>query len=586
MFGKQIFRGDFWLKGKGRYIIASSLIVLVLLGVTQVFIPTGDGQENVGDRAYWLRLANNAWNFFQPGIGVESATGLHSAGLGYHYFTDWDLGVYIQATIDVSKLGILVKTGTYGADWRFDKVLTFLETRELAWNGAPYAWYDPNNGQRYGDGLQNACDAGKLLMALQNLRVYRSDLASRINNIVYTRTNYAPHQQEVDGLTGRVNIYDYYVASGFAGFWPDRFNSVANAAIASISSASTVTSNGVKLPVSILNGEGVLHSVFELAPNAKLTQLAQTFYSAHEARYIATDKFVAFSEGNTGLDNPSYIYEWVVYSDGRTWIIKNPSESDVSFTPIVYFKTAVGLLALNSTDFTRNMVSFVSSRLPSPTYGYQDGVDDNGRIVTTTTDKTNGLIIEAARYAINNLPVPTPVPTSPPIIIYPSPVATPTPTVNPTPTPAPTATPSPVVTPSPSPFPSPTVSPSPTATFFPSPTVSPSPVVSPSISPSPSPSPSLSASPSSSSSPSPNPIVSPSPSATISYPVSPSPAVSSSPSPFTSIVPSSSVSPSVSSDSGTSSSGNWLLGPAVIISLGVVSVVLVSLLLVVRFRKK
>lgn len=237
MFGKQIFRGDFWLKGKGRYIIASSMIVLVLLGVTQFFVPMGNGQEEaVGDRAYWIRLATNAWRYFQPYIGVNAGTGLHGAGLYWPYFTDWDLGLYIQAIIDAEKLGILSKTGTWGADARFDKLLTFLENRELTSSGLPYVWYDSATGKRNGDGQGNPCDSGKLLVALQNLRVYRPELANRINNVVYNRTNYELWKQEVEGLVSSTNIYDYYVARGFAGFWPTPFTSVADSIINNIAS--------------------------------------------------------------------------------------------------------------------------------------------------------------------------------------------------------------------------------------------------------------------------------------------------------------------------------------------------------------
>ena len=181
-----------------------------------------EGQQGslVVDRAYWLGLANNAWKYFQPGVGVDSTTGLHSAGLGFPYFTDWDLGVYIQSIIDVNRLGILSTGGTWGADARFNKILAFLQTRQLTSNGLPYAWYQSVNGNPNGTEVQNAADTGELLVALDNLRVFRPDLAVTINNIVYNRTNYAPLQQAVDALTNSKNLYDYYVASGFAAFWP------------------------------------------------------------------------------------------------------------------------------------------------------------------------------------------------------------------------------------------------------------------------------------------------------------------------------------------------------------------------------
>ncbi len=403
------------MKVKAKHIVAVFLIFVFLLGIAQQFapVPVTKGQQGslVVDQSYWLRLANNAWNYYQPGVSVDPTTGLHSAGLGYPYFTDWDLGVYIQAIIDANQLGILSTSGTWGADARFNKILTFLQTRQLTSNGLPYAWYQSANGNPYGNDVQNAADTGELLVALNNLRVFRPDLAGTINTIVYTRTNYAPLEQAVDALANSKNLYDYYVASGFAGFWPSRFSTLASSILNNIVSAPTVSTYGVTLPISKLMCEPLLLSVFNLAPNALLDGLAGQVYLAHEARYSATGKFVAFSEGNTGLDDPSYVYEWVVKEDGSTWTIDN-GQDNVGIVPIIYFKAAVGLLAMYDTSFTESMVSYVESVLPNPSSGYSDGVDENGRVDTAVIDKTNGMIIEAALYAIDNPPSPTPTPSS------------------------------------------------------------------------------------------------------------------------------------------------------------------------------
>ena len=72
-------------------------------------------------------MAANAWKYFQPGVGVDSTTGLPYAGPPI--LTDWDLGVYVQAVIDAQKLGLIATNGTWGFNARMDKVLTFLETR-------------------------------------------------------------------------------------------------------------------------------------------------------------------------------------------------------------------------------------------------------------------------------------------------------------------------------------------------------------------------------------------------------------------------------------------------------------------------
>jgi hypothetical protein len=400
------------VKVKARRVVAVFLIFVFLFGIAQMFVPPTNVQASlVVDQSYWLRLANNAWNYFQPGVSVDSTTGLHSAALDYPYFTDWDLGVYIQSIIDVNQLGILNANGSWGADARFNKILTFLQTRQLTSNGLPYVWYQSANGNPHVTDEQNAADAGELLVALNNLRVFRPALADAINNVVYNRTNYAPLEQAVDSLTNSTNLYDYYVASGFAGFWPSRFSSLASSILNNIVSAPTVSTYGVSLPTSKLTCEPLLLSAFNLAPNAKLDGLAEQVNLASAARYSATGKFVAFSEGNTGLNNPPYVYEWVVKQDGSTWSIDDGAVN-VGIVPIIYFKAAVGLLAMHDTVFTENMVSYVESKLPTPSNGYSDGVDENGRIDTSDIDKTNGMIIEAALYAINNLPSPTPTPTS------------------------------------------------------------------------------------------------------------------------------------------------------------------------------
>ena len=49
----------------------------------------------------------------------------------FYGFTDWDLGVYIQAVIDAQKLGLIGNDGAWDFSARIDKVLTFLENRPL-----------------------------------------------------------------------------------------------------------------------------------------------------------------------------------------------------------------------------------------------------------------------------------------------------------------------------------------------------------------------------------------------------------------------------------------------------------------------
>src|SRR3990170_4287198 len=158
------FVGGFWLKAKAGYVAACCLSVLVLLGVFQLFflVPTGDGQQQSGvDRAYWLELAQDAWEYYQPGKGVNAQTGLHSAGLGWPYFTEWDLGTYVQAIVDARELGMLQQDGQWGFDYRVEKVLSFLKMRKLTSDGVPYLSYDSRTGEPDGVTPSFCIDEGK-----------------------------------------------------------------------------------------------------------------------------------------------------------------------------------------------------------------------------------------------------------------------------------------------------------------------------------------------------------------------------------------------------------------------------------------
>jgi hypothetical protein len=180
--------------------------------------------------------------------------------------------------------------------------------------------------------------------------------------------------------------------------------------------------------------------------------LTSLVYSAHEARYNATGKFVAFTEGATGLADPTYVYEFVV-DGGSTWIVKDTTFAATKISPIIYFKSAVGLLAMFDSAFTEKMASYVESKLPTPTRGYSEGIDENGRVETWAVGNAHSMIIQAAQYAINGNPTTSPTPS-------PSPTKTPTPipTSSHNPTPSPSSLPTPTQTTSPTANPTPTSS--------------------------------------------------------------------------------------------------------------------------------
>ncbi len=530
--------------------IAVILCILVVFSISQVFLPVSYGVDTTNNRTYWLNLATKAWQFFDVGQAVNSQTGLHGAGLGWPYFTEWDLGTYIQAMIDARQLGILQDSGQWGFDYRIGKIIDFLKNRQLTSNNVPYLTYDSRTGEPYQDTPSFCIDEGKLYLALYNLKNVRPGLAEDINYIVKVRNNnniLVPNPQSWLNVT---DFYCYYIASAFKAFQFEGWNNVPSSIIGTIVSQPKVTSNGVELPIAHICTEPLLETKFEVKPqDSRFDWLISQVSQAHEARYKATGHYTAFSEGNTGLtgsNDPSYVYEYVVDTDGSTWKVAP------QITPIAYLKVAVGLDAIYNTAYTESMVEYLIGKLPSFSGGFPDGVAENGRVVDTHIDRTNGLIISAARYVIENIPAPTPIPTTPP-------PSTPTPTPPPTPTPTASPTIAPSLSPSFSESPTPPVSSSPSFSTSPPPTSIPS--SSPSVSESPTPS--VSSSPSSSYSASPTPSISSSPS--LSFP--PSPTISSSP------------------NSPTNNNSDWYTQPITIVAIVLIACLLSAFLLVMRFKK-
>jgi len=362
------------------------------------------------DSSVWLKVAANAWAYFQPGVGVDANTGLpYASGTNFKAFTAWDLGAYIQAIINAQKLGLVSLEGAWGSSSRLEKVMNFLENRPLnATNGYPFWYYDATNGLDYhalsdnSTGTVDGADMGRLFVALNNLSNYNSSLTSRIDYLVYNQSDYAallPSLEE-DAATSN-SVYAYYIDSGFACFWPQQVGNAPKEVITNIANTQNVTTYGVSLPDAQLTCEPVLCSIFELNNNAQLNSLMKQLYLAHEAYYDATGKYVAFSEGNSLTSQ--FLYEWVVASNGSTWKVTGTVPNVyLNMNPIIYTKVAFSFLALYNSTFSQNLVVYLEKMLPNPAHGYSDGADNSGLCVPGAGCNTNGLILDAALFAIQN----------------------------------------------------------------------------------------------------------------------------------------------------------------------------------------
>jgi hypothetical protein len=342
-----------------------------------------------------MSYAETAWKYFQPGVGVNPSTGLNYATSTYHYFTDWDLGCYISAIIDAERIGLLKKDGDWGSNYRINKVISFLKTRQLTDSGLPYWFYSADDGSPVtSKGQGNPSDSGRLLVALHLLKQHRPELASDIDYII-ARTNYAKFAEgcSTDGF------YAYYLAHGYSLFGFNTSNvQKALGFIDRIPSMKHVQVYSQSLPVAEVIMEPILHAVFELKVTREFLDWAYKAYKVQEDRYAATGKPTAFTEGAYDK-SPNYIYEWIVHPNGRVWYVTTPTWERMDVAPVIYTKAALAMHAIWPSSYTEKLVDYV---LPAKTdKGFYEGVDENGRVLGILTDKTNSLIINAARYALD-----------------------------------------------------------------------------------------------------------------------------------------------------------------------------------------
>lgn len=357
----------------------------------------------------WYRIAGYAWRYYQPGIGVDSTTGLPWTSVGSPFITDWDIGVYIQAVIDSEKLGLIKDNDTWGFNYRIDKVLTWLETRELNNASYPYWFYQANDGKVWhensdkvsGDYI-DVTDTGRLFVALSNLKDF-SQFSNRVDNLVNnkTRTDYTKIISSVkqESYTSQ-SIYNYYLIKGFESFWPIELAGASSRVLDNMYKAGTiVTPEGVALPKAKIAGDPLLCSLFEINNNdPRLEQLVNQTYYAHEAFYNSTKKYRAFGEGPQF--STDWQWEWITLPDGRTWTILDAYNNQINQTPIIYTKIALGFMAIQNTTFTRGMAMYLEQCFSDCNQGYPDGTDEQGKVLPSIGSLTNGLILDASLYYI------------------------------------------------------------------------------------------------------------------------------------------------------------------------------------------
>ncbi|MFQ5758507.1 MAG: DUF3131 domain-containing protein, partial [Candidatus Bathyarchaeia archaeon] len=372
--------------------VASVVMLLLTLTFLHEFTRMFDYSlnENIDD---WFGWAKVAWRYFQPGIGVNPVTGLHYGAKGWHRFTDWDLAAYVSAIINAERLELISKDGPWGSNYRLEKILNFLETRPITGDQLPYAQYDADTSGvpiDIGNRTAHPSDSARLLLVLDDLRNSRPDLASRIESII-TRYDFELFCQS-DYFSAN-DIYPFYAAQGY---WAFGFSTPKLRGLEALGNGNTVDVCGEKLPKAQVTSEPLVLAILENRTCELYKMYADSVFFAQQKRYEQTGKLTAFSEGMYQAPY-YYVFEWVVTDEGKIWTIR--AGEDVNGPEVVYTKMAFAFHAIYGNYYTRTLVERALSLVSMD--GFLEGIMEDGKTVATVSDKTNGMILQAARYSIS-----------------------------------------------------------------------------------------------------------------------------------------------------------------------------------------
>jgi hypothetical protein len=336
----------------------------------------------------WLSYAKTAWQFFSPGYGVSSVTGL-ICGSGYwHSFTDWDLGGYIFSILSAEKLGLIKENGTWGANYRLTLVLNFLDTRPLAQNHLTYQFYDSDTGtvssSYAGDG-GNVYDEGRLLIALHELKSIHPEFSSQIETAI-NRVNYTYFASTIN--FDSTDLYVHYAAIGFElwGFGPTNPPSISGPYYGAV-----------------IGPDTALFSILEGLNDSYFANAAFENYQAQYAYYNKTGQITSLGEGEypTFVDPSAlYIYESIVVPTGSSISVLSHTGQNVTTGPEAFVKIGFAFYSIYRSTYGAFLVRQLGGL--SNSNGFMEGVltARNNQIFNQDWDDTNTLIMEASAFAI------------------------------------------------------------------------------------------------------------------------------------------------------------------------------------------
>jgi hypothetical protein len=102
--------------------------------------------------------------------------------------------------------------------------------------------------------------------------------------------------------------------------------------------------------------------------------------------------------GPTGLISP-YVYEAIKIPDGTSYLIYTWKGQSIDSSPEIFTKIAFALLAIYKSSYGFLLVDHLKNLATQN--GFMEGmISETGQVFGALTDNTNGMVVEAAAYAI------------------------------------------------------------------------------------------------------------------------------------------------------------------------------------------
>lgn len=156
---------------------------------------------------------------------------------------------------------------------------------------------------------------------------------------------------------------------------------------------------GEKIPKTYVTAEPLVISILGGRSNQIFEEVSSKVFKAQEKRYENTGKLTAFSEGMYP-NGSNYVYEYIVIGSGETWKSYYNDPWIELHDPAIFTKIAFAYYALYPSDYSKKLVDFVSNL--GTQQGFYEGYLESGKRIDFLTDKTNGMILQAAAYALSN----------------------------------------------------------------------------------------------------------------------------------------------------------------------------------------